>query len=160
MPAARITITLPEALVERIDRLERNRSRFIADAVERELRRRLRAELRRSLEALALPFVEEYRCRFARQSLRVGFEQGTLGRLVEQDRGPGAAARCGRLADALGTLHGDCGEVGHELVELVVDDAWEVRRHDLRYHVALRYATVAQPLTLPFRTSGRAVDAC
>jgi hypothetical protein len=51
MPAARITITLPEALVERIDRLERNRSRFIADAVERELHRRLRAELRRSLEA-------------------------------------------------------------------------------------------------------------
>ncbi|MDA0700445.1 MAG: ribbon-helix-helix domain-containing protein [bacterium] len=51
MPAARITITLPEALVERIDRLERNRSRFIAEAVERELHHRLRAELRRSLEA-------------------------------------------------------------------------------------------------------------
>lgn len=51
MPASRITITLPEALVARIDRLERNRSRFIADAVERELRRRLRAELRRSLDA-------------------------------------------------------------------------------------------------------------
>jgi len=51
MPAARITITLPEDLVERIDRLERNRSRFIADAVERELHRRLRAELHRSLDA-------------------------------------------------------------------------------------------------------------
>ncbi len=51
MPASRITITLPEALVERIDRLERNRSRFIAEAVERELDHRLRAELRRSLEA-------------------------------------------------------------------------------------------------------------
>jgi predicted transcriptional regulator len=51
MPAARITITLPEALVERIDRLERNRSRFIVEAVERELHRRLRAELRRSLDA-------------------------------------------------------------------------------------------------------------
>lgn len=51
MPASRITITLPEDLVERIDRLERNRSRFIADAVERELHRRLRAELRRSLDA-------------------------------------------------------------------------------------------------------------
>jgi hypothetical protein len=48
---SRITITLPEGLVERIDRLERNRSRFIADAVERELGRRVRAELRRSLEA-------------------------------------------------------------------------------------------------------------
>ena len=51
MAASRITITLPEALVERIDRLERNRSRFIADAVETELHRRLRAELRRSLDA-------------------------------------------------------------------------------------------------------------
>ncbi len=51
MPASRITITLPEDLVERIDRLERNRSRFIADAVERELHRRLRQELRRSLDA-------------------------------------------------------------------------------------------------------------
>jgi len=51
MPASRITITLPEGLVERIDRLGGNRSRFIADAVERELHRRLRAELRRSLDA-------------------------------------------------------------------------------------------------------------
>lgn len=51
MSASRITVTLPEALVERIDRLEGNRSRFIADAVERELHRRLRAELRRSLDA-------------------------------------------------------------------------------------------------------------
>jgi predicted transcriptional regulator len=51
MPAARITITLPEDLVARIDQLERNRSRFIAEAVERELHRRLREELRRSLDA-------------------------------------------------------------------------------------------------------------
>jgi len=51
MPASRITITLREDLVARIDRLERNRSRFIADAVERELHRRLRDELRRSLDA-------------------------------------------------------------------------------------------------------------
>jgi len=50
MPASRITITLPEELVERIDRMAANRSRFIADAVERELHRRLRAELRRSLD--------------------------------------------------------------------------------------------------------------
>ena len=51
MPAARITITLPENLVARIDQLERNRSRFVAEAVERELHRRLREELRRSLDA-------------------------------------------------------------------------------------------------------------
>ena len=51
MPASRITITLPGELVARIDRVERNRSRFIAEAVERELHRRLREELRRSLDA-------------------------------------------------------------------------------------------------------------
>ncbi len=41
----RVTVTLPAELVEGIDRLERNRSRFIADAVERELARRRREAL-------------------------------------------------------------------------------------------------------------------
>ena len=38
----RVTVTLPADLVEGIDRLERNRSRFIAEAVEHELTRRRR----------------------------------------------------------------------------------------------------------------------
>ena len=38
----RVTVTLAAELVEGIDRLERNRSRFIAEAVERELPARLR----------------------------------------------------------------------------------------------------------------------
>lgn len=46
----RVTVTLPLDLVERIDRLERNRSRFITEAVQRELERRRREELLRSLE--------------------------------------------------------------------------------------------------------------
>lgn len=45
----RVTVTLPADLVERIDRLERNRSRFITEAVQRELEHRRRAELLRSL---------------------------------------------------------------------------------------------------------------
>ena len=45
----RVTVTLPAELVRGIDRLERNRSRFITEAVERELVRRRRAQLRRSL---------------------------------------------------------------------------------------------------------------
>src|SRR5207237_7735599 len=49
MPAARITITLPPELVEEIDRRERNRSRFVLEAVRREVQRRRREELRRSL---------------------------------------------------------------------------------------------------------------
>jgi hypothetical protein len=36
----RVTVTLPAKLMEKIDRLDRNRSRFIAEAVERELARR------------------------------------------------------------------------------------------------------------------------
>jgi hypothetical protein len=46
----RVTVTLPAEIVEDIDRRERNRSRFILDAVRRELKRRQREELRRSLE--------------------------------------------------------------------------------------------------------------
>ena len=47
----RVTVTLPVEVVERIDRLERNRSRFIAEAVERELLHRRRAGLLLSLES-------------------------------------------------------------------------------------------------------------
>lgn len=46
----RVTVTLPIELVERIDRLERNRSRFMAEAAEHELLRRRREGLLRSLE--------------------------------------------------------------------------------------------------------------
>ncbi len=46
----RVTVTLPVELVEGIDRFERNRSRFIAEAVEHELARRRREGLLRSLE--------------------------------------------------------------------------------------------------------------
>jgi len=46
----RITVTLPPELVKGIDRVEKNRSKFIADAVRQELERRRRAELLRSLQ--------------------------------------------------------------------------------------------------------------
>jgi Arc/MetJ-type ribon-helix-helix transcriptional regulator len=50
MPAIeRVTVTLPNDLVRDIDRLEKNRSKFVAEAVRRELERRRREELRRSL---------------------------------------------------------------------------------------------------------------
>lgn len=45
----RVTVTLPARLVRSIDQLEKNRSRFVSRAVERELERRRREELRRSL---------------------------------------------------------------------------------------------------------------
>ena len=53
MPPAteRVTVTLPVELVEEIDRLERNRSRFIAEAGEHELVSRRREGLVRSLRA-------------------------------------------------------------------------------------------------------------
>jgi Arc/MetJ-type ribon-helix-helix transcriptional regulator len=49
MPTERVTVTLPAEIVQDIDRRERNRSRFILDAVRRELKRRQREELKRSL---------------------------------------------------------------------------------------------------------------
>ena len=45
----RVTVTLPKDLVRDIDRLDKNRSKFIAEAVRNELDRRRREELRRSL---------------------------------------------------------------------------------------------------------------
>ena len=47
----RVTVTLSAELLERIDRLERNRSRFIADAVEHELARRRRDALLSSVRS-------------------------------------------------------------------------------------------------------------
>ena len=46
----RVTVTLPSELVRDIDRREKNRSKFVAEAVRHELGRRRRAELRRSLQ--------------------------------------------------------------------------------------------------------------
>jgi len=46
----RVTVTLNAELVKGIDRLQKNRSRFIAEAVERELARRRREGLLRSIE--------------------------------------------------------------------------------------------------------------
>lgn len=47
----RVTVTLAVELIEGIDQFERNRSRFIAEAVEHELVRRRRKELLRSLKS-------------------------------------------------------------------------------------------------------------
>ena len=46
----RVTVTLPSDVVRDIDRREKNRGKFVAEAVRRELDRRRRDELRRSLQ--------------------------------------------------------------------------------------------------------------
>ena len=46
----RVTVTLSNDLLREIDRREKNRSKFVAEAVRRELDRRRRTELLRSLE--------------------------------------------------------------------------------------------------------------
>lgn len=46
----RVTVTLPSEMLAGIDRIERNRSRFIAEAVRNELDRRRREELLVSLQ--------------------------------------------------------------------------------------------------------------
>ncbi len=45
----RVTVTLPDAIVEEIDRWEKNRSKFVLEAAERELELRRKHELERSL---------------------------------------------------------------------------------------------------------------
>jgi hypothetical protein len=51
MASERVTITLPAETVREIDQRDRNRSRFILEAVQQELERRRREELRQSLIA-------------------------------------------------------------------------------------------------------------
>jgi Arc/MetJ-type ribon-helix-helix transcriptional regulator len=45
----RVTVTLPTEVVRDIDRLEKNRSKFVLEAVRHELKRRRREDLQRSL---------------------------------------------------------------------------------------------------------------
>ncbi len=52
MAKARITVTLPDEVVRDIDKRERNRSRFVLEAVEHELANRRRQEL---LESVGSP---------------------------------------------------------------------------------------------------------
>ena len=47
----RVTVTLPTEMIDGIDRFEKNRSRFIAQAVDHELTRRRREGLLRSLQS-------------------------------------------------------------------------------------------------------------
>jgi hypothetical protein len=47
----RVTITLPADLLDEVDQLERNRSRFIAEAVQREVARRRRDALIESIRS-------------------------------------------------------------------------------------------------------------
>jgi hypothetical protein len=49
MPNTRVTVTLPSELVHAIDREEPNRSRFVLNAVARELDRRRNEQLKKSL---------------------------------------------------------------------------------------------------------------
>ena len=52
MPSTeRVTITLPAELLKEVDQIERNRSRFIADAVQHEVARRRRAALMESVRS-------------------------------------------------------------------------------------------------------------
>ena len=50
MTIERVTVTLPEEIVRDIDHREKNRSKFILQAVQNELDRRKRDELQKSLQ--------------------------------------------------------------------------------------------------------------
>jgi hypothetical protein len=82
----RVTVTLPNDLVRDIDRREKNRSKFIAEAVRNELDRRRRDELRRSLDNLHLESAE-----LAEQ----GLEEWTRG-LPEEDAAALVDSNAGR----------------------------------------------------------------
>lgn len=51
MATERVTVTLPAEILQDIDRMETNRSRFVLDAVRHEIERRRREALQRSLRS-------------------------------------------------------------------------------------------------------------
>jgi post-segregation antitoxin (ccd killing protein) len=61
----RVTITLPEEIIRDIDRREHNISRFVLEAVRRELDRRRKEELRRSLQTPHLDSADTAQAGFA-----------------------------------------------------------------------------------------------
>ncbi len=69
MTDERVTVTLPRDMVKDIDRHERNRSKFVREAVRNELTRRRREALQRSL---ASPHGE------SEETERLGMEQWIL----------------------------------------------------------------------------------
>jgi len=71
----RVTVTLPSKVVREIDRMEKNRSRFVLQAVRHEIERRRREELRRSLEN---PHAE------SEEVAEVGFDEWARGLPDEQ----------------------------------------------------------------------------
>ena len=81
MATDRVTVSLPTDVIEEMDRHGANRSRFVLDAVRRELQRRRREELRRSL---ARPHPDSKR--LARSGLRdwaLGLPSEDVGELVD-----------------------------------------------------------------------------
>jgi hypothetical protein len=80
-----VTVTLSNDLVRDIDRREKNRSKFIAEAVRNELDRRRRDELRRSLDS---PHPES-------AELAEGLEEWTRG-LPEEDAAALVDSNAGR----------------------------------------------------------------
>ena len=81
-----MTVTLPHDLIRDIDRREKNRSRFIAEAVRRELDRRRREGLLRSLEN---PHPE------SREFAEQGFEEWSRG-LPDEDAAALVDSRAGK----------------------------------------------------------------
>ena len=103
----RVTVTLNTGLLRDIDRWEKNRSRFVAEAVRRELERRERDELRKSLDnphpesvELAEQGLEEWTCgSFANAPLECRGASRTAGRwghAPNAERGTGNGGGYGR----------------------------------------------------------------
>jgi hypothetical protein len=91
----RVTVTLPHEIVEAIDRVDDNRSRFVLGAVRNELDRRRREELQRSLasahveaEELAQAGFDEWAARVAAEDA-IGLVDPTAGTAVRWKPGEG-----------------------------------------------------------------------
>lgn len=88
----RVTVTLPTEVIRHIDRLEKNRSKFVLDAVERELLRRRRDELHRSLRN---PHPDTELAEVGFDQWAEGLPQEDVSELLDLEAGSGVEWRSG-----------------------------------------------------------------
>ena len=69
-----------------------------------------------------LPLIQQNGFRAAQDDRRIGCNGFRLGTTIELDHGAYSLARGGGLADRLGAIQGESGNLAEQLIQLAIDD--------------------------------------
>jgi len=96
-----------------------------------------------------LPLVDQDRCRSTQRPGRVGTHQGQGHGIVQAQHGGGPLKAGGRLAHSLGSINPDGGELGHERIQVVIDEAPPVNHFEtIPVRALKRYFSAGSNVTL------------